>query len=104
LGSCSYEFPPPPSGSHILKSECDCRLEIPAGLRVERLLDKTSISSEFGEVTIEYSMIGDALVATQSVSSTQSHILPDKYPDFRNFVNTYIRDTNQRLRMVNATH
>jgi len=69
-----------------------------------RLPDKTSIASEFGEVTIEYSMSGDALVATQSVSFTQSRILPDKYPDFRNFVNAYTRATRLRLRMVNATH
>jgi hypothetical protein len=104
VGSCSYEFPLPPSVSHILKSECAYRLEIRAGLRVERLPDKTSISSEFGEVTIEYSMSGDALVATQTVSFKQSRILPDKYPEFRNFVNAYIRATSQRLRMVNATH
>ena len=68
------------------------------------LPDKTSISSEFGEVTIEYSVSGDALVAMQIVSFTQSRILPDKYPDFRNFVNAYIRATRLRLRMVNATH
>ena len=49
-------------------------------------------------------MSGDALVATQSVSFTQSRILPDKYPDLRNFVNAYIRATRLRLRMVNATH
>jgi len=68
------------------------------------LPDKTSILLEFGGVTIEYSRSGDALVATQSVSFTQSRILPDKYPDFRNFVNAYIRATRLRLRMVNATH
>jgi Domain of Unknown Function with PDB structure (DUF3857)/Domain of Unknown Function with PDB structure (DUF3858)/Transglutaminase-like superfamily len=84
--------------------KCEYRLEIPSGLRVERLPDKTSISSEFGEVTIEYSMSGDALVATQTVSFTQNRIPPDKYPDFRNFVNAYIRATRLRIRMVNATH
>jgi hypothetical protein len=84
--------------------KCEYRLEIPAGLRVERLPDKTSISSEFGEVTIEYSMSGDALVATQAVSFTQSRILPDKYPDFRNLVNAYIRATRRRLRTVKAAH
>jgi hypothetical protein len=83
--------------------KCDYRLELPVGMRVERLPDKTSIKSEFGEVTIEYSMRGNALVATQTVSFAQSRILPDKYPDFRDFVNSYIRATRLRLRVVNAT-
>jgi hypothetical protein len=84
--------------------KCDYRLELPAGMRVERLPDKTSIKSEFGEVTIEYAMSGDVLVATQTVSFAQSRILPDKYSDFRDFVNAYIRATRTRLRLVNATH
>ncbi len=83
--------------------KCDYRLELPAGMRVERLPDKTSIKSEFGEVTIEYSMSGNVLVATQTVSFAQSRILPDKYPAFRDFVNSYIRATRQRLRVVTAT-
>ena len=83
--------------------KCDYRLELPVGMRVERLPDGTSIKSEFGEVTIEYSMSGNALVATQTVSFAQSRILPDKYPDFRDFVNSYIRATRLRLRVVNAT-
>jgi len=84
--------------------KCDYRLELPAGMRVERLPDKTSIKSEFGEVTIEYAVSGDVLVATQTVSFVQSRILPDKYSDFRDFVNAYIRATRTRLRLVNATH
>jgi len=84
--------------------KCDYRLELPAGMRVESLPDKTSIKSEFGEVMISYSMSGDVLVATQTVSFSQSRILPDKYPDFRDFVNAYIRATRQRLRVMNATH
>jgi hypothetical protein len=84
--------------------KCNYRLELPAGMRVERLPDKNSIKSEFGEVTIEYSMSGDALVATQTVSFAVSLIPPDKYSDFRDFVNAYIRATRQRLRVVNATH
>jgi hypothetical protein len=83
--------------------KCDYRLELPAGMRIERMPDKTSIKSEFGEVTIEYSMSGNVLVATQTVSFSQSRILPDKYPEFRDFVNSYIRATRQRLRLVNAT-
>jgi hypothetical protein len=72
-------------------------------MRVERLPDKTSVKSEFGEVSIEYSMSGSVLVATQTVSFAQSRILPDKYPDFRDFVNAYIRATRQRVRVMNGT-
>jgi len=83
--------------------KCDYRLELPVGMRIERLPDKTSIKSEFGEVTIEYSMSGNVLVATQTVSFSQSRIPPEKYPDFRDFVNAYIRATRQRLRAMNTT-
>ena len=41
--------------------KCDYRLELPAGMRVERLPDKISVKSEFGEVAIEYSMSGSVL-------------------------------------------
>jgi hypothetical protein len=71
-------------------------------MKIERLPDKISIKSEFGEVTIEYSLSGNILVATQTVSFTQSRILPDKYANFRDFVNTYIRATRQRIRVMNA--
>ena len=64
--------------------------------------DKISVKSEFGEVTIEYSMSGNVLVATQTVSFAQSRILPEKYPDFRDFVNAYIRATRQRVRVING--
>jgi hypothetical protein len=82
--------------------KCAYRLELPAGMRIERLPDKTSMKSEFGEVTIEYSMSGNVLVATQTVSFAQSRIPPEKYLDFRDFVNGYIRATRQRLRVMNA--
>ncbi len=80
--------------------KCDYRLELPGGMRVERLPEKTSIMSEFGEVAIEYSMNGNDLVATQTVSFAQSRVSPDKYPDFRDFVNAYIRATRLRLRVM----
>jgi hypothetical protein len=83
--------------------KCDYRLELPVGMRIERLPDKTSIKSKFGEVTIEYSMSGNVLVASQTLSFAQSRIPPDQYPDFRDFVNSYIRATRLRLRVVNAT-
>jgi hypothetical protein len=82
--------------------KCEYRLELPLGMRVERMPDKIALKSEFGEMTIEYSISGNVLVATQTVSFTQSRISPDKYPDFRDFVNTYIRATRQRLRVMNA--
>jgi hypothetical protein len=82
--------------------KCEYRLELPLGMRVERMPDKIALKSEFGEMTIEYSISGNVLVATQTVSFTQSRISSDKYPDFRDFVNTYIRATRQRLRVMNA--
>jgi hypothetical protein len=83
--------------------KCDYRLELPAGMRVERLPDKISVKSEFGEVAIEYSMSGSVLLATQTVSFAQSRILPEKYPGFRDFVNAYIRATRQQVRVINGT-
>jgi len=82
--------------------KCVYRVVLAAGMRVERLPDKTSIKSEFGEVQIEYTMSGNDLVATQTVSFAQSRILPDKYPDFRGYVNAYIRATRLRLRVINS--
>jgi hypothetical protein len=72
-------------------------------MRIERLPDKTSTKSEFGEVTIGYSMSDNVLIATQTVSFAQSRILLDRYPDFRDFVNAYLRATRQRLRVMIAT-
>jgi hypothetical protein len=83
--------------------KCEYRVELPAGMKIDRLPDKVSIHSEFGEVTIEYSMSGNILVATQVVSFAQSRIAPERYPDFRDFVNAYIRATRLRLRVVAAT-
>jgi len=67
-----------------------------------RLSDKVFTKSEFGEVAIDYSMSGNVLVATQTVSFVESRISPGKYPGFRDFVNAYIRATRMRLRVVNA--
>ena len=77
-------------------------MELPAGMRIERIPEKVSTKSEFGEVAIEYSMSGNVLVATQTVSFAESRIFPAKYPDFRDFVNAYSRATRLRLRVVNA--
>lgn len=79
------------------------QLELPIGMRVERVPDSFSAKSEFGEVNIEYSMSGNVLTATQGVVFTASRISPEKYPAFRDFVNAYIRATRLRVRVVSAT-
>ncbi len=79
------------------------RLELPIGMRVERLPDNVSVQSEFGAMNIDYSVGTDALIATQRVSFTESRIPPEKYPAFRDFVNSYIRATHQRVRVVAAS-
>jgi hypothetical protein len=79
------------------------RLELPIGMRIERLPDKVSLQSEFGAMNIDYSIRDNALIATQSLSFTQSRIPQEKYPAFRDFVNAYIRGTRQRVRIVAAS-
>lgn len=78
------------------------RLEIPAGMRWERLPDKTTFKSDFGDASIEYSSSGNALIVTQMLSFSQSRISPDKYPDFRVFVNSYLRAARQTVRIAKA--
>ena len=58
---------------------------------IERLPDKTSIQSEFGELEVEYSMSGNVLLANLTLSFTQSRIPPEKYAEFRDFVNASTR-------------
>ena len=45
-------------------------------MRIERLSDNVFTKSEFGEVGVEYSMSGNVLVATQTVSFAESRISP----------------------------
>jgi hypothetical protein len=78
-------------------------VELPVGMRIERLPEKTSVKSEFGELSIDYSMSGNVLSATENLSFSQALIPPEKYPEFRDFVNSSIRAGRQRLRVVNAT-
>jgi len=80
----------------------DYRLEFPEGMKPERLPEKTSVKSEFGEITVEYSMTGNVLVATQAISYAESRISPEKYPQFRDFINSYVRAARQRVRVVSA--
>jgi hypothetical protein len=83
--------------------KCNYRLELPAGMRIERVPDKLSVKSDFGELSIEYSIAGEALLATETLSFSQGRIPPEKYPEFRDFVNASIRAERQRLRVVKIT-
>jgi hypothetical protein len=83
--------------------KCNYREELPAGMRVESVPDKISVKTEFGELTIEYSMNGNVLTASENLSFSQGLIPPEKYMEFRDFVNASIRAERQRLRVVAAT-
>jgi hypothetical protein len=78
-------------------------IELPIGMRVERIPDRTNIKSEFGELEIEYSLAGNILHATRTLTFTVSRIPPEKYPAFRDFVTGNLRLEKQRLRVVKAT-
>jgi hypothetical protein len=79
------------------------RIELPAGMRVESLPNKNSIKSEFGEMEVEYSLSGNILTATHTLSFTESRIPPEKYMEFRDFVNSSLRAEAQRLRIVKVS-
>lgn len=78
------------------------RLELPIGMRIERVPDKTSIKSDFGELDVEYAMNGNVLLATLNLTYTQSRISPEQYSSFRDFRNSCLRVERQRLRVVKA--
>jgi hypothetical protein len=81
------------------RQKAEYRVELPPGMRIDRVPDKTSIKSEFGELQVEYSLEGNVLLATQTLSFTVSRVPPEKYPDFRDFVNASLRAERQRLRV-----
>ena len=83
--------------------KCNYREELPEGMRVESVPDKISVKTEFGELTIEYSVNGNVLTASENLSFSQGLIPPEKYMEFRDFVNASIRAERQRLRVVSAT-
>lgn len=80
--------------------KCSYREEMPAGMRPESVPDNLSLKSEFGELTITYSMNGNVLLASENLSFSQGLIAPEKYMEFRDFVNASIRAERQRLRIV----
>jgi hypothetical protein len=79
------------------------RIELPSGEHVDRLPQKTSIKSEFGELNVEYTTDGNAFLVTDTLTFTLSRIPPEKYPDFRDFVNSALRAERLRLRVVKST-
>jgi len=78
------------------------RLELPAGMRVERLPEKTSLKSDYGELEIEYSATENVLVANSTLIFMMSRIPAEKYAEFRDFVNSVSRAERLRLRAVVA--
>lgn len=78
------------------------RLELPPGMRVERVPEKTSLKSDYGELEIEYSTTGNALVVKNTLIFGMSRIPAEKYAEFRDFVNAVSRAERMRLRAVVA--
>lgn len=101
LTSRSRQLPLDVGAPHHVNIEY--RIELPPGMRIERLPEKISAKSEFGDVEIEYAMSGETVVVKQMVSLTASRIPPEKFPAFRDFVNSYLRATRQGVRIVSAT-
>lgn len=82
--------------------KCNYREELPAGMKIQSLPDKLSVKTEFGELSIEYAMNGNVLTASENLTFSQGLISPEKYMEFRDFVNASIRAERQRLRVVTA--
>jgi Domain of Unknown Function with PDB structure (DUF3858) len=78
-------------------------VNLPIGMGISRVPEKTQIHSEFGEIEIEYAMSGNVLRATQTLTYLQSRIPPEKYPEFRDFVTGNLRAEKLRLRIVKLT-
>jgi len=78
------------------------RIELPIGMRVESILKPTQTKSDFGELNVSYSLDGNALLATLTLTFTQGRISPEQYPAFRDFLNARVRAEKQRLRVVKA--
>lgn len=55
-------------------------------MRGESVPGKISVKTEFGELTIEYSVNGNVLTASENLSFSQGLIVPEKYMEFRDFV------------------
>ena len=100
VGSRPRQLPLDIGPPDTLKSEY--RIELPAGERVERLPQNITLKSEFGELDVTYSVEGNALLAAETLTFTISRIPPEKYPAFRDFVNSTLRAERQRVRVVSS--
>lgn len=78
------------------------RIELPPGMRVERVPDAAQVKSDFGVMEVRYSNPGNVLLANFTLTFTQSRILPEQYPAFRDFLNKCTRSEMQRLRLIKA--
>ena len=79
------------------------RIELPADMRIANLPNSTQIKSDFGGFDVAYSLDGDNLVVSLTLSFTQSRISPKQYPAFRDFLNSCLRVEMQRIRIVKAS-
>ena len=79
------------------------RLELPVGMKVERVPEKASLKSDYGELQTEYFASGNVLVAKSTLSFAMSRIPPEKYAEFRDFVNAVSRVERLRLHAIVAT-
>ncbi len=77
-------------------------IDLPPGMKIDRIPENARIKSEFGDVEVEYSTSGSVLHATRTISYTQSRIPPEKYSAFREFVIENLRLEKLRLRMVKS--
>ena len=76
------------------------RIELPIGMRVEATPNSTHIKSDFGEMDVEYSNTGNVLLATLTLTYTQSRISVEQYPAFRDFLNSCLRAEMLRIHIV----
>jgi hypothetical protein len=52
---------------------------------------------------VEFSLDGSTEIAAETLTITVGRVPPEKYPDFRDFVNSALRAERQRLRVVKST-
>jgi hypothetical protein len=79
------------------------RLELPPGMKVERVPEKARVKTDYGELETEYVASGNVLVAKSTLTFAMSRIPAEKYFEFRDFVNAASRVERLRLRAVAAT-
>lgn len=75
-------------------------VELPLGMGIAGVPSKTSVESEFGSLQVEYSVSGNTVLTTETLSFTLSRIPPEKYEAFREFINNVRRVEQVRLRAI----